>query len=110
MTSLKDKLLKYVEAAYLHALPVENLDNGELEPPKDISDVAWIADRLLVLFKQEVMAALPEKLYLEDLDPEEKINRVEYAKFSLGYNQAISDMESRLKERLTAQPESGGDA
>lgn len=47
MSNLKSAILQYVEAAYLHGLPVENLDTGELEPPNDISEVSWIADSIL---------------------------------------------------------------
>jgi hypothetical protein len=46
------RILEYVEAAYLHGLCVENLDTGELEPPRDISEVAWIADRLTHLITE----------------------------------------------------------
>ena len=42
----KPTILQYVEAAYLHGLCVENLDTGELEPPKDISDVKWIDEAI----------------------------------------------------------------
>lgn len=39
----------YVEAAYLHGLCVENFDTGELDPPRDISEVQWITDRITQL-------------------------------------------------------------
>jgi len=42
-----------VEAAYLHGLCVENLDTGELEPPKDIADVQWIVDKIQELLDAE---------------------------------------------------------
>lgn len=46
---LRDEISMYVESAYLHGLCVENLDTGKLEPPRDISDVAWITDKLMHL-------------------------------------------------------------
>lgn len=49
----RTKVLMYVEAAYLHGLPVENLDTGELESPRDIADVAWIADKIMELLEEQ---------------------------------------------------------
>jgi hypothetical protein len=51
---MKDKILEYVEAAYLHGLPAENFDTGKREAPADIADVAWIADRILALFNEAI--------------------------------------------------------
>ncbi len=50
---LRDKISMYVESAYLHGLPTENLDTGEFEPPRDISDVAWITDKIMQLIAQQ---------------------------------------------------------
>lgn len=47
--------------------------------------------------KADVLEALPKELSLDDLEPNEKINRVEYAKFCVGYNQAIKDFKKALR-------------
>lgn len=44
---LRETIKNYVESAYLHGLPTENLETGELEPPADIADTEWIADTLM---------------------------------------------------------------
>ncbi len=51
--SISDELREYVQSAYLHGLPVENLDTGEIEPPANISDVEWIVEAILKLIEQE---------------------------------------------------------
>jgi len=51
-----------VEAAYLHGLPVENLDTGELEPPRDISDVQWIIDDIEARINKAVIEARMDEL------------------------------------------------
>lgn len=58
---LRKKVTDYVAAAYLHGLPTENLDTGELEPPRDIADTDWIVDSLLELYLTHRNAEL-EKL------------------------------------------------
>lgn len=58
--SLRERVANYVEAAYLHGLPTENLDTGESEPPRDISDVAWITDSLLTAFEATAKGVIGE--------------------------------------------------
>lgn len=53
--ALKEKISGYIEAAYLHGLPTEDMDTGEMEPPADIADVAWITDSVLHLIASEVV-------------------------------------------------------
>jgi hypothetical protein len=44
--TLRDTVEQYIQAAYLHGLSTENLDTGELEPPRDISEVDWITEAI----------------------------------------------------------------
>lgn len=55
-------ILEYIEAAYLHGLCVENLNTGELEPPRDISEVAWIAEAIEQRFAAQRQALRDEVL------------------------------------------------
>jgi hypothetical protein len=55
--------------------------------------------QLLALFQQEVMAALPEKIKLDTSFYQEDYAS-ERIGYEHGYNDALKDMESRLKERL----------
>lgn len=58
MSDLKAKISEYVEAAYLHGLSVADLDAGEVDPPRDISEVAWITDTLMELMDKEINTVL----------------------------------------------------
>lgn len=72
--ALREKISGYIEAAYLHSLPTENMDTGELEPPADIADVAWITDSILHLLASEVAEKVREaeqrthNIYRKELD------------------------------------------
>lgn len=77
---MKEPTIKdYVESAYLHGLGVENLDTGEFEPPRDISDIEWITEALERLIIKEKIDEL-EKLSWVWVGKEKYINLKEVNK------------------------------
>jgi len=105
MTSLKDRDLR-VEIWHWLNNSYNEIAQGEMLPGEIKQMLSDDVTQIITLFQQEVMAALPEKKICGDWNYTEKFGDA----VKSGYNQALSDMESRLKERLElAQPESGGD-
>jgi len=92
MTSLKDRLAVYVA----HLLGRKNVSTDDYED----------AQALLALLQQEVMAALPKKSYKAKRAYRIYSNDFAAVVKEEARNQAISDMESRLKERLELAPTS----
>jgi len=114
MTSLKDRLDEAFKEWVWDAEAAKIVVN---EKPTHVifkRDLPRFKAQLIALFQQEVMAALPEKYDIEaqyeitnehdaiKLPAKSKDAQDFVTKLSahIGYNQAISDMESRLKERL----------
>lgn len=50
---------------------------------------------------QLALSCLPERTNLEDLDPKEKINRVEYARFCSIRNAAIDTIEQNIRRAFS---------
>lgn len=90
----------YVESAYLHGLSVENLDTGELEPPRDISEVEWITARIEALIQQEVTKGKLEEL---DLMHEKsfgwKRNKQLISGFVEDYHERRSELQHQLNNK-----------
>jgi len=99
MTSLKDRV----------ATIISNYGN-EYSAGKPVNP-AEEADQIIALFQQEVMAALPEKVKLDTsvYQNEGDGYASERIGYKHGYNDALKDMESRLKERLELAPASQED-
>jgi hypothetical protein len=95
MTSLKDRLTDS-----LYSIKV---DGERAFPTKAIAQE--YAQSFIDLFQQEAMAVLPEKIKLDTSFYQEDYAS-ERIGYEHGYNDAISDMESRLKERLELAPAS----
>lgn len=92
---LREQIQQYIKAAYLHGLPVENLDTGELEPPRDISDVAWITDAIMQAVKAELGAALLKEL-------EELITHINaFEEYMSEPNQELKNVNHLILNRIT---------
>lgn len=98
---LRDEISMYVESAYLHGLCVENLDTGKLEPPRDISDVAWITDNLMHLITAETDKAVAEARIEENTACQNIIQS------KWGTNDQLWDMQDRIKTLRSVQPNQG---
>jgi hypothetical protein len=81
----KPTIQDYVQAAYLHGLSTENLDTGELEPPRDISETDWITEA--------IEAQITAKLNQFELDI-----AANYAAQLVGYKKEITTLRARIKE------------
>jgi len=102
MTSVKDRLDEIIENL-LSEWPVNPSipSIGYVAKKTNEQVKAEAAQALLALAHQEVMAALPEKS--DPLITGLKFHNIDK---DAGWNEAIDDMESRLKERLELAPTS----
>ena len=95
MTSFKDRIVDIIMQKVTDA----GMYEVEGTSPESAEEAAT---ELLSLFQQEVMAALPEKIKLDTsvYQNEGDGYASERIGYKHGYNDALKDMESRLKERL----------
>ncbi len=98
--SISDELREYVQSAYLHGLPVENLDTGEIEPPADISDVEWIVEAILSHIEENYVHK--DEFYSKK-EIEEAIGKDEYIYNKINRRKMVDNYPREIRNELRAE-------